>query len=345
MNPNAVIRVPARDSYSTSGSRLMGRQSANEGFLTAWFRHTAHPEFWCLARYRQEAQVFAQLGERVHPEPASRPVFRWIAQQQIHRAGAVGTVYQPGPQVADFAWVRRRNPQARARDFSIVGMTHTSCELPIQDALADMLTAPVYPWDAQICPSVSVQTMVHRLLEDESDWLREHLGATRMPSIQLPVVPLGVDVARLDLPAAERQQHRQHWRTRWQMAKDEVCVLYMGRLDLRTKANLFQMFDALQLAAKQLHAAGGPHLVLVLAGWFASDWDESAIRAGAQQACPDVRTLFEDGRTSHARLGVWHAADLFTSLVCQRAGNLWPHAHRGHGRAAAGGGQRLRWLQ
>ena len=29
--PNCVIRVPAKDSYSTAGPTLMGRQSANEG--------------------------------------------------------------------------------------------------------------------------------------------------------------------------------------------------------------------------------------------------------------------------------------------------------------------------
>lgn len=313
--PNCVIRVPAKDSYSTSGPTLMGRQSANEGFLTSWFRHSGQQEFWCLARFRDEAQVLARIGEQVHAGQDPKPVYRWIAQQQIHRVREVGTLYAPGPQVADLAWVRRRDPQARATDFSIVGMTHTSCELSIQDALANMLTAPVYPWDAQICPSVSVQTMVQRLLDDEAAWLREHLGATRVQAPQLPVLPLGVDCDRLDLPAEAKARHRAHWRAHWGLSESDVCVLYMGRLDLRTKANLLPMLDALQLAAQQLHSEGGPRLHLVLAGWFASEWDETTLRAAVTQACPDVRVVFEDGRTPEARQGVWHAADLFTSLV------------------------------
>jgi hypothetical protein len=89
----------------------------------------------------------------------------------------------------------------------------------------------------------------------------------------------------------------------------------MGRLDLRTKANLLPMLDALQLAAQQLQAENGPRLHLVLAGWFASEWDETHLRAAVAQVCPDVRVVFEDGRTPEARQGVWHAADLFTSLV------------------------------
>ena len=142
-------------------------------------------------------------------------------------------------------------------------MTHTSCELPIQDGLANMLTAPVYPWDAQICPSQSVQTMVQRLLDDEAAWLHEHTGAVCANRPQLPIVPLGVDCDALDLNATAKAQHRQHWRGKWGLSEGDVCVLYMGRLDLRTKANLYPMLDALELAAQQLHSTPGPSLSLI----------------------------------------------------------------------------------
>lgn len=313
--PNCVIRVPAKDSYSTAGPSLMGRQSANEGFLTSWFRYTSHDQYWCLARLRDEAQVFAQIGTRVHQGLTPSPVYRVIAQQQIHRVAEQGTLYAPGPQVADLAWIRRRNGQARASDFSIVGMTHTSCELPIQDALAAMLTAPVYPWDAQICPSQAVQTMVQRLLDDEADWLRQHLAAGRVQPPQLPVLPLGVECEAFDLPAAEKAAHRAQWRRRWQLADDDIAVLYVGRLDLRTKANLLPTLDALSLASQQLSEAAGPRPVLVLAGWFASDWDQQTLQAAIDDLAPPLRVIIEDGRSTDVRRGVWHAADIFISLV------------------------------
>lgn len=313
--PNCVIRIPAKDSYSTSGPTLMGRQAANEGFLNAWFEHSGQSEFWCMARYKEEAQIFASKGQAVRRKGSQESVYRFISQNQIHRVKTVGTVYLPGPQVADIAWVRRRNPQALASDFSIVGMTHTSCELPIQDSLANMLTAPVYPWDAQICPSQSVQTMVQRLLDDESAWLRERLGASRMVQPQLPILPLGVDCDRLDPEPQTKAAHREHWRRKWGLNDEDMAVLYMGRLDLRTKANLYPMLDALELAANQLSSTQGPALHLILAGWFASEWDETHLRQAVVQACPHVRVIFEDGRTPEARQGVWHAADLFTSLV------------------------------
>jgi alpha-maltose-1-phosphate synthase len=305
-SPNCVIRVPAKDSYSTSGPTLMGRQSANEGFLKAWFKYSGHDEFFCLARFRDEAQVFARIGEATHQN---------LSQDHIHRIGELGTAYLPGPQVADVAWMRHRNAKAQATDFSIVGMTHTSCELPIQDALANMLTAPVYAWDAQICPSVSVQTMVQRLLDDEAAWLKAHTGATCPHRPQLPILPLGVDCDSLDIDEDNKAKHRHHWRSTWQLKPEDICVLYMGRLDLRTKANLYPMLDALELANQQLKTVDGPALTLVLAGWFASEWDETTLRAAVLQACPSVRVIFEDGRTPEARQGVWHAADIFSSLV------------------------------
>ena len=315
-SPNCVIRVPAKDTYSTDGETLMGRQSANEGFLSAWFRHTNFAEYWCMARFRGEAEVFARLGHRVRESSgAEKPVCRWIRQAQIHRSRMVGTVYLPGPQVADMAWVRRRDPSARASDFSLVGITHTSCELGIQDGLADMLTAPVYEWDAQICPSQSVQTMVKRLLDDEASWLREHLGATRIERPQLPVIPLGIDSSRFQIGETERVHLRSQWRQRWQVAHDEICVLYVGRLDFRTKANLFPTLDALELAAQRLKARSGPRLVLALSGWFASEWDEQVLRDAITEACPSVRVVIEDGRSGEARRAVWQAADIFTSLV------------------------------
>lgn len=313
--PNCVVRIPAKDSYDTSGPTLMGRQSANEGFLKAWFKYSGHAEFFCMARFRDEAQVFARIGDAVRHDALPKPTYRWFSQDNIHRVGEIGTAYLPGPQVADVAWMRHRNAKAQATDFSIVGMTHTSCELPIQDALANMLTAPVYAWDAQICPSVSVQTMVQRLLDDEATWLKLHTGAACLHRPQLPILPLGVDCDSLDLNVTNKAKHRQHWRDKWQLQNHDICVLYMGRLDLRTKANLYPMMDALELASQQLKTKGGPALTLVLAGWFASRWDETTLRAAVLQACPSVRVIFEDGRTPEARQGVWHAADIFSSLV------------------------------
>ena len=313
ITPNCVIRIPASTTYSTAGEKLMGRQSANESFLRAWLQYSGHENFCCLARSRDEAQTFARIGKELVPD--DRRVYRWLSHQNIHKVSEVGTLYLPGPQVADMAWIRRRNQHCKENDFSLVGMTHTTCELTIQDALADMLSAPVHPWDAQICPSQSVHRMVEQLLQDEASWLRERFGsACQITMPQLPIIPIGLHCDDFDLPATEHEQLRSEWRKRWAVADDEVVALYMGRLDLRTKANLFPMFDALERAASKIKSKH-VRLVLVLAGWFSNEWNEKTIREGLPKACPSLRVIIEDGRPKDARRGVWHGADLFTSLV------------------------------
>lgn len=313
---NCVIRVPAMNTYSTDGSTVMGRQSANEGFLRAWFEYSGQSDFYCLARHKDEAQLFASKGQAQRPG-AQGLSYRWISQLQMHRIASIGCAFLPGPQVAEVAWLRRRDALAQAHDFSLIGMTHTTCELPIQDGLASMLTAPVYPWDAQICPSVSVRDMVSRLLDDEEQWLRERLGAAQVVRPQLPVLPLGVHVDDFDLPPVQSQALRTQWRQRWGLEQDDVAVLYVGRLDLLTKANLFPLFDALELAARELRqrTPAGPQLTLVLAGWFNGAWNEQTIREGVLEACPSVRVVFEDGRPLENRRAVWQACDVFSSLV------------------------------
>ncbi len=315
---NCAIRITSVDGYDTTGSKLMGRQSANESFLQAWFQYAQQQDYYCLARFKREAQTFARVGEELHAKLSSvshtKPVYRWIPQMTMHRLANVGSAFLPGPQVADMAWARRRDPQCQPTDFSLIGMTHTTCELAIQDNLANMLHAPVHPWDAQICPSQSVKRMVEQLLNDEASWVRERFGASRVPMPQLPVIPLGIHTQTFDPGEPQEAAWRAQWRNQWQLGPDDVCVLYMGRLDLKTKANLFPTFDALEVAAKRM-AHTGKRLVLVLAGWFASDWNEATIKDGVLSACPSVRVVFEDGRPSATRQSIWFGADIFTSLV------------------------------
>ena len=55
--------------------------------------------------------------------------------------------------------------------------------------------------------------------------------------------------------------------------------------------------------------------MLVLAGWFANDWDEQTLQAAIDDLAPPLRVIIEDGRRTDVRCGVWHAADIFISLV------------------------------
>ncbi|NDD14455.1 MAG: glycosyl transferase, partial [Betaproteobacteria bacterium] len=47
--------------------------------------------------------------------------------------------------------------------WSLCGITHTTSSAGAMDAIADVLVAPVQPWDALICTSSAVKDNVTRL--------------------------------------------------------------------------------------------------------------------------------------------------------------------------------------
>ncbi|MBJ7253045.1 MAG: hypothetical protein JHC89_16970, partial [Acetobacteraceae bacterium] len=75
-----------------------------------------------------------------------------------------GSLFLPGPGLESYAYWRRRSGNQRA--FSLCGVTHTTSTDRVMDALAHSLTAPVQPWDAIICTSRAVQSMVRRQLQE-----------------------------------------------------------------------------------------------------------------------------------------------------------------------------------
>lgn len=203
-------------------------------------------------------------------------------------------LFRPDPRLANEAWKRRA---VGSSAWSICGLTH-ALSSAARDAVADYLVAPLQPWDALVCASRSVARVVDTTLTAWEAWLQERLGAKPGPRPRLEQLPLGVDppsvagAAALDLPP------------------EAVVVLYVGRLNHRTKLNPIPMHLVVGRVAKK---AGRP-VVLLQVGWFPDEAEAQAWRATEAWCAPAlVRTL--DGRDPVARASAWARADIFLSLV------------------------------
>src|SRR6185436_6468492 len=174
------------------------------------------------------------------------------------------------------------------------------------DMIAEFALAPVQEWDAVICTAKTVRIMVEALMDEQAAYLKDRLGAQRVPRPQLPVIPLGVDCARFVSDPDSRAAQR----AALGIADDDIVFLFVGRLSFHAKAHPFPMYLALERAAQQT----GKRLHLIQAGWFANDFIEAAFRNGARDFCPSVTAHFLDARTPEVRFPIWQAADLFTSL-------------------------------
>jgi glycosyltransferase involved in cell wall biosynthesis len=278
----------------------MGIQAANEGLLGAMAMHSGVERLYCVAETSDVGPAFDAAVQGFNPAMATS----FIATNEAEQIAPLGTLFLPGPGLSAYAWMRRR---VGPRAFSLCGMTHTTATTTALDALADLWTAPVEPWDAVICTSQAVRAMVTGVLEEQLDYLRSRFGGAAPAWPQLPIIPLGVDAGSFaDDPAL-----RASWRSKLGIADDEAALLFMGRLNPLAKAHPIPLFLAAALATRQTAVP----LHLILAGWFASPDLEAAYRDAAEQVCPEVRVTVVDARPAGPRAGVWRAADIFVSPV------------------------------
>jgi alpha-maltose-1-phosphate synthase len=75
--------------------------------------------------------------------------------------------------------------------------------------LAQLPLAPLRPWDAVICTSQAVLKSVQQLLDQQFEYLKWKLGATRFELPQLPVIPLGVHVKDYEFSEAQKKAARE----------------------------------------------------------------------------------------------------------------------------------------
>ena len=304
---NAAIYFHA-EGYRTDQPKLMGRHAAGEGFLKGMLDHAAVGELVAYAESGQQFELFERLCREMGGRNAALPR-AWAGPGREAALTRAGALMLPGPNLAEQGWRRRRGDPRR---WSVCGVTHTTASHRAMDSVGEFLTGPVEPWDALICTSTAVLRTVERILDGYGRWLRQRLGAVRLPRPQLPVIPLGIDCAALDPGAAEAKAARKAWRQRLGIGDADLMVLFVGRLSWHAKAHPLPMYMGLQQAAARL--GKNVRLHLVESGWHANDWIRDGFAEAQKALMPDVRCHLVDGREPEARRGIWHAADLFCSL-------------------------------
>jgi glycosyltransferase involved in cell wall biosynthesis len=278
-------------------SRLVGRQVANAGFLKAYLEHGAPGEVPIHALPADFEQFRAAF-------PTGRTLRHLSAAQPRALMGA-GGLFMPGPALAKRAWHRQILGRGR---YSLSGVTHAMASTRAQDAVREMIAAPMASWDALICTSEAIKTLVQSLAAEHVEALRPVTGGNPRFQPQLPVIPLGVDTAAL---AAIGEAPGRAFRTAHGIAEDGFVLLYLGRLSYHTKAHPIPLYRALSLLARRT----GRAVTLIEAGWYYNPETEAAFDAAATAIAPEISILKVDARDEAAKAAVLSAADAFISLV------------------------------
>lgn len=287
------------EAYTTSGPKLMGRNAAGESFLRGFVSHSTSSEFWAQVQRPEHARHFASA---VASLGRSEPV-RSVDKSSLAALAQADVVYYPGPGIGEHAFQRAAFGHY---SWSLCGITHTTSSSGAMDALADLITAPVQPWDAVICTSTAVKDNVTRLLQAQVDYLKDRLGISRVVLPLLPVIPLGIHTSDFAFSSDQKAAAR----AALGVSPDTLVVLFMGRLSFHAKAHPLAMYQAMEAAAK----ATGKSVVLVECGWHANEYISKAYADAARLACPSVRVVTLDGRKAGDRQTAWAVSDVFCSL-------------------------------
>jgi len=287
------------EAYTTSGPKLMGRNAAGESFLRGFFLHSTATALWAQVQRPEHAQHFAHAAQSA----GRKEQVKAVDKNSLGALAQSGMVYFPGPGIGQHAFHRAAFGHTA---WSLCGITHTTSSAGAMDALADLVTAPVQPWDAVICTSTAVKDNVSRLLQAQVDYLQSRLGISRVVLPQLPVIPLGIHTADF----AYTPDQKTAARAALGVSADTLVVLFMGRLSFHAKAHPLAMYQALEAAAQST----GKQVVLVECGWHANDFIAKSYADAAQLTCPSVRVVTLDGRQAEDRLTAWAGADVFCSL-------------------------------
>ena len=299
--PRSAAILYAPDGYVSKGRAMLGRRVAGDSFLNGLLRHGGLESLVGLMLNDREGPGF-QEEIRARAPSIQVQTASFETPQLIAKAGSL---FLPGPGLESYAYWRRRGGNQRA--FSLCGVTHTTSTDRVMDALAHSLTAPVQPWDAIICTSRAVQSMVRRQVQENAHYLQNALGATRIGIPMLPMIPLGVDCDAFQRNPALGAAYRQELG----IGAEDIALILVARLSNATKFSPLPLFLALQKAAERR----GRKLHLLLTGWIENDGSRPAFTDAAQQACPDVKVHLLDGQNAEIRAKAWAAADIFTLTV------------------------------
>jgi starch synthase len=288
------------DGYVVPGDKIMGRQAAGNSFLRSVVAHAGKNPLWCYTPSARSAQIFYQVVGDLDASVKTE----WCPAHKPAGLRETGTLYLPGPNLDTYANQRLR---VGVDAYSLCGVTHTTATHGAMDAIANLLTTPVMPWDALICTSTAVRSTAETILQAQTEFLSWRFGSPINPTLpQLPVIPLGIQCEDFSFSADDHAAAR----AKLGIADDEIVFLFVGRLSYHAKAHPHAMLLALEAVARET----GKRITLLQCGWFANAGIEATFREAPAKVCPNVRCLFTDGRDTDVRGASWAASDVFISL-------------------------------
>ncbi len=285
---------------------VFGLQVAIADLLKAYFRYARTETFSFLIGASEEWAEVQELAAQAGVD-ASRLVAydRRFPEQNFPQ---FSTIFRAEPDTRHVLWQRQALSQ-QGGSFSFCGLAHAISGTEAGDVLQDYCLSPSQDTDAIICPSRAVKSAIRAFWDSYGDYLHTRFGATYRCSVQLPVIPLGIDIEKFATKTTQDKRVAQ--RKKLGLAEDDIMVLWVGRLSAAIKAHPLAMFQAAERAA----SLSGARVHLVMVGYFVPDEAETQFKKLAAALCSKSTVTFIAANDPRFPDGLWAAGDIFLSLI------------------------------
>ena len=227
---------------------------------------------------------------------------RFVQENYRH----ITTVFRADPVAQEILWRRETVPGA---GYNFCGLAHAISGLETGVLLEQYCLAPTERTDAIVCPSRAVGSAIRSFLDMYGDYIGKRFNTTYTCPIQLPVIPLGIDVEKfVKLGAPEKRSEQ---RRKLGVSDNDIVLLWVGRLSHAIKAHPLAMFQAAERAAEKT----GASVHLVMLGYFVPETDEQHFKKLAADICIKSKVTFVPNKDERFPDGLWAAGDIFLSLI------------------------------
>ena len=287
---------------------VFGMQVAIFNWLKAFFCYGTQERIVFLIDDPKAWHEVQALAEETGLDPQRLVAYdRRFVQQNY---GGITTVFRCDPLAQDMLWRRETVP---GPGYAFCGLAHAISGLETGSLLEQYCLAPTDRSDAIICPSRAVQAAIRSFLDQYSDYICRRYNASYRCDIQLPVMPLGIDIEKFVAKGDPAKRGGQ--RAALGVADDEFVLLWVGRLSHAIKAHPLAMFQAAEQAAIASAKTGGKRVHFVLQGYFVPESVEPHFRTLAADICHTAKVTFVPNLDPRFPDGIWAAGDAFFSLI------------------------------
>ncbi len=283
--------------------RIFGVQVAVHNWMKAWFRYGAAEKFHFLISDKSEQDEILFVASRAEIDTQRIVMLdRRYAEENLSQ---FDMVFRPNPDSHNLFWQRQQLPKG----FAFCGLAHAIAGTEAGKLLEQYCLAPSEESDAIICPSHAVKAAIRSFWDIYGDYLQQRFGAPFRCPVQLPVIPLGVDVARFEAFATPDKRADQ--RQKLGLTENDIALLWVGRLSSAIKTHPLAMFQAAERAAE----ITGASVHLLMLGYFMPKEAEEPFKKLAQDFCQKVKVTFIPSDDERFPDGLWAAGDIFLSLI------------------------------